>query len=280
MRIASRLAVFTALSSMCADLLIVSRPACAAYVVAVGYAGTIRQSPDSGGNWYPRSSGTLNSLYAVDGVGLDCWAVGLAGTILHSNDGGITWSPQASGTTNDLYGVHFVDDEYGWAAGAGTILATRNGGMTWSPQESNSVNLFSSVSAVDRNAVWLSASAGIIRHTVDGGANWSFQSSDTNNGINAIDVARDGLGGYAAVGRVGGSTDDATLGQWSHYDFPFEEFFYAMNAVQMMAPNLGWMAGDNGANVPGRIYVTSNSGESWQKATLFRVLRTFMGCPC
>ncbi len=187
------------------------QPARAANVVAVGYGGTIiRQSPDSGGNWYPRSSGTPNSLYAVDCVGLDCWAVGLAGTIIHSNDGGVIWSPQSSGTTNELYGVDFVDNEYGWAAGG--VRDHPRDTQWWHDvkcsEESNSVSTFSSVSAVDRNAVWLSASAGIIRHTVDGGANWSFQSSDTNNRINAIDVAREGLGGYAAEGRTGGSTTD------------------------------------------------------------------------
>jgi photosystem II stability/assembly factor-like uncharacterized protein len=58
------------------------------------------------------------------------FAVGWAGRILKSTDSGITWSPQTSGTSLDLLNVHFASDGLtGIAVGqGGTILRTTNGG--------------------------------------------------------------------------------------------------------------------------------------------------------
>jgi photosystem II stability/assembly factor-like uncharacterized protein len=58
------------------------------------------------------------------------FAVGWAGRILKSADSGITWLPQTSGTFVDLFDVHFASDGLtGIAVGqGGTILRTTNGG--------------------------------------------------------------------------------------------------------------------------------------------------------
>jgi len=59
------------------------------------------------------------------------FAVGFAGTIMKSNDSGNTWSPQTSGTLFDLFDVHFTSaGQTGLVTGAaGTILRTTNGGQ-------------------------------------------------------------------------------------------------------------------------------------------------------
>src|SRR4029079_13896988 len=59
------------------------------------------------------------------------FAVGFAGTIMKSNDSGNTWSPQTSGTFFDLFDVHFTSaGQTGLVTGAaGTILRTTNGGQ-------------------------------------------------------------------------------------------------------------------------------------------------------
>jgi photosystem II stability/assembly factor-like uncharacterized protein len=59
------------------------------------------------------------------------WAVGTAGTILHTTDSGATWTQQPSGTSETLFAVRFTSPTTGWTAGAaGTILNTSDGGLT------------------------------------------------------------------------------------------------------------------------------------------------------
>ena len=69
------------------------------------------------------------------------WAVGDAGTILFTSNSGQDWGVQSSNTANSLSSVQFSNEQTGWIVGAnGYILKTNNAGFTWLPQLSNTVN--------------------------------------------------------------------------------------------------------------------------------------------
>ena len=74
--------------------------------IAVGEAGLILRSLDSGTTWTTSVSGTTNILYGICYVkNLNLWiAVGASGKIITSPDG-VTWTSRTSGTTNNLTGV-------------------------------------------------------------------------------------------------------------------------------------------------------------------------------
>src|SRR6184192_659163 len=76
------------------------------------------------------TTSNLNGAILLDsGTG---FAVGDAGTILKTTDTGMTWSPLTSGTTNVLYDVYFFDETQGVAVGErGRILRTTDDGSGW-----------------------------------------------------------------------------------------------------------------------------------------------------
>jgi len=99
---------------------------------AVGDAGTILKTMNSGNSWEFQSSGTnmeIRSIHCpVDAN--TCYAVGYGGTILKTTNGGSNWSSQTSGTGNSLNSIHCPTDmNICYVVGDhGTILKTTNGG--------------------------------------------------------------------------------------------------------------------------------------------------------
>jgi photosystem II stability/assembly factor-like uncharacterized protein len=95
--------------------------------VAVSIGGGILRSTNAGQSWTPVSSGTANSLFAVQFRDANTvYAVGTA-TIRVSHDAGSTWSASTStGFGSDLYSLVFNGTK-GWAVGQfGLILNTEN----------------------------------------------------------------------------------------------------------------------------------------------------------
>lgn len=228
-----------------------SPPANAVHVVAVGEGGTIRQTSDSGGNWFVRASGTTDALHAVDAIGSKLWAVGVAGKIIHSADGGITWNPQVSGVSSDLNAVDFVDENVGWAVGAGgKILRTVNGGANWSPQVSSTGQPFNAVKAIDVQRAW--AIETTVRRTIDGGANWSFQTA----GGAAVDAVSATHAWLANGSSVGLTTDGGA--NWTSIPAVSTS---ALQDVDFLDQSLGWVAGTQG-----NIHRTINGGIDWEPA--------------
>jgi hypothetical protein len=102
--------------------------------IAVGEAGAIIRSVNSGASWTAITSPTLQNLWSVAGYGGDIVkrfaAVGNNGTILMSSDAGVTWAAAtvpapADGITRNLYGVAFNPN--GGTGGAGIWVAVGEG---------------------------------------------------------------------------------------------------------------------------------------------------------
>ena len=102
--------------------------------IAVGEAGAIIRSTNSGASWTAITSPTLQNLWSVAGYGGDITkrfaVVGNNGTILMSSDAGLTWTAAtvpapADGITRNLYGVAFNPN--GGTGGAGIWVAVGEG---------------------------------------------------------------------------------------------------------------------------------------------------------
>ena len=135
---------------------------------AVGEAGTILSTADSGAHWKAERSGVGYTLSAVAFTNATHgWAVGAYGTILSTTDGGAHWKAQTSGPGHTLSGVAFADAMHGWAVGAvGTILATVDGGAHWKAQASGTTTDLYSVSFVDAAHGWAVGDASDTRGTI------------------------------------------------------------------------------------------------------------------
>jgi len=148
-------------------------------VIAVGPAGTIVRTGDSGATWNLVSSGTLESLQDVFFFDSDRgWVVGTNGLVLASLDGGITWTTVPVQTDANLREVSFVSPTTGWVAGGPiggdigdpVILKTIDGGLTWESQEA----LFTirTMFATSTDSVFGAGGASFMR-TTDGGSTWT-----------------------------------------------------------------------------------------------------------
>jgi hypothetical protein len=101
-------------------------------IYAVGAGGTIVHLTALGAS--VESSGTTQTLFAVNGTSNGPIAVGAQGTIVRRS--GSTWTPMSSGTTQTLNGI-WIDwfQGRGYAVGDGGTILSFNG-TTWAPMSS------------------------------------------------------------------------------------------------------------------------------------------------
>ena len=124
-------------------------------MIAVGEAGTIIETIDSGQTWKVHESGSsfqLNSVYFRDSI--TGWAVGAFGRILHTKNGGKNWFKQQERVKTSLHSVYFIDNQTGWAVGeGGVILSTKNGGEKWTFQNNGPRESLESVYFLNKKLV-------------------------------------------------------------------------------------------------------------------------------
>jgi photosystem II stability/assembly factor-like uncharacterized protein len=101
--------------------------------IAVGLAGTILRSTDSGANWEPVKTAFSEDLFGVGGAGNHVVVVGEGGLIALSSDGGQTFAKaEAPPLPVALNDVDFADAEHAFAVGPrGLILRSTDGGAHW-----------------------------------------------------------------------------------------------------------------------------------------------------
>jgi photosystem II stability/assembly factor-like uncharacterized protein len=140
--------------------------------VAIGGAGAVYVSTDSGATWNAAYTGTSSALFAVTFTDAKTvWAVGGEGTLLKSEDAGSKWTlvklPSSNGVLRD---IKFANAKVGWIAGdSGLILATSDGGKTWRQQPSGTNLNLSSIQVVDANTAWITGANGLVLATGNGG---------------------------------------------------------------------------------------------------------------
>ncbi len=227
---------------------------------AVGKAGTILKTTNSGTNWTPQTSGTGNPLQSVYFIDTNTgWAVGKYGTSLKTIDGGTNWTMQTIGTGNWLHSVCFVDSYSGWTvAGYGAILKTTNGGSSWIFQPSGTSQYLFSVHFTDINTGWAVGQDGTVLRSTDGGTNWTSQTSGTSNLLYSVHFTDMNIGW--SVGYFGTILKTTNTGlNWALQTSGTSNH---LRSVYFTDDNTGWVVGEGG-----KILKTTNAGITWTPQT-------------
>lgn len=161
--------------------------------VAVGDAGTILRSTDTGATWTQVGSGVTGAdLNGVSATNNDDFVVaaGDSGTIVRSPDDATTWGAVASGTTANLNGVATDDlTSYGYlvVGDAGTVLRSVDTGVTWAPVASGTTANLRGAHLDDTAGVALAVGdSGTILRSTTGGASWAPAVSGTSATLRGV----------------------------------------------------------------------------------------------
>jgi len=102
--------------------------------VAVGLAGTILRSSDSGATWAPVKTSFTQDLFGVGGSGSRVVVAGEGGLLALSTDGGLTFAAAESPPLPiPLVDVDFADEQHAFAVGPrGLVLRSTDGGAHFS----------------------------------------------------------------------------------------------------------------------------------------------------
>jgi photosystem II stability/assembly factor-like uncharacterized protein len=255
--------------------------------------------PPSGGHWRAQSSGTDESLYAVDFVNeSQGWAAGgyPDGVILHTANGGETWSTQRTVAGSKLEDVMFPGGGTGYCVGQnGTILRTIDSGVHWTVQTSGVPWWLSGVDFTDLDNGW-AVGNGTILHTVNGGQVWTEQDAGFYCWFESVDFVSPSIGwAVGSSGKIihtinGGQTwTEQASGTTAHLqEVTFVDAAHGravgdgdvtvrtadggatwtagtggtsadLNSVAFLDAARGWAVGDSGT-----IRVTTDTAASWQ----------------
>ncbi|WLD58910.1 YCF48-related protein [Salinispirillum sp. LH 10-3-1] len=244
-------------------------------------------SKDGGYTW--SESDVYGDLWEIYGIHFfdnnKGWIVGNGdnkGLILNTSNGGKNWSQQthSTGVLNTFYDVHFVNATHGWIIGGRedtnerVVLHTENGGDTWTEIYDFGSGLpFLSMSIVDQNNAWLvgmdveSDTGHSYYETTDGGTNWQTGKTGSYElaGLVAHSFDRvefiDTSVGYVSSGSTVMKTIDGGL-EWVRV---FQLNDMDIKDMTFLNADIGWLVGSGrgGANDLGKIYFTSDGGESW-----------------
>lgn len=174
-----------------------------ACVLAVGTAGKIEASCDTGATWQLRSSGTNQNLNAIWFSDLDSGCVvGNSGVIKRTKDGGNTWSNINSGVVTSLNAIHFPTSTVGYIAGVGgRVLKSMDAGNTWTNMPTGVLNGLNGIYFVDADTGYVVGTGGLIMKTINGGVNWNTMMSGTSSVLNSVHFSSP-VDGWA-VGNAG-----------------------------------------------------------------------------
>lgn len=177
-------------------------------IVAVGRFGAIMRSTDAGLTWTLPSSGTSESLLAIDFFDELTGIAAGADLMLRTTDGGVTWSLSESITGFGVPAEITVLEETGYLIGVGGgTWRTTNRGATWAPAGAlDSFMLAADFATADIGAAV--GTGGRIWRTADSGRTWNPVFRDSSAYLVSVDLDEKGRG--IALAQVGASlrTDD------------------------------------------------------------------------
>lgn len=170
---------------------------------AVGIAGIIKTTCDSGDTWQTRATAglQLNSVwYANTNIGVAC---GVFGNIKRTLNGGVTWTSVINSSTQNLNSVTFADTLNGYIVGnAGTFLKTTDGGATWTSLPLGITNNLNGVYFTSVDTGYVVGSGGLIKQTVNGGTSWTTMTSGTTQTLHSVYFANSATGWVCGDGAV------------------------------------------------------------------------------
>ncbi len=197
--------------------------------IAIGSAGGVWKTTNSGADWVAQSSGTTAALNSGAGfVTGPAFVCGDAGTILVTADGGTNWAIVPSGTSANLYAMLEASSTKLACGEMGTMLRSTDTGVSWTSIPTGTTATLRGLSSSGQNSNWVYAVGddGTVLKSTNNGVTWCTLGSAapgvTLRGVEAVTnneliVAGDGgvllrttTGGGACVSgtdvaEVGGS---------------------------------------------------------------------------
>jgi len=171
------------------------------YIIAVGDAGKIFRSSNSGNTWasYTMASVNFKSVYSFNN---NIWISGDNGKIYKTLKTNSAITDIDLGITTSINSIYFLNDNDGYLCGnSGIVYKTNNGGTNWAPCNTgiSSVNL-NSISFMDSQKGIIVGNNGSVYVTVDGGTTWTPEAVGTSKNLTKGKYFTDGI---AVVGEYG-----------------------------------------------------------------------------
>jgi uncharacterized delta-60 repeat protein len=221
-------------------------------VIAVGNAGTILRSTDSGISWNSVTSGTGQNLLRVAFGGGAFVTVGAGGVILSSSDGG-TWTARTSGTSAVLRSVRHTGSAFLAVGDGGTSLLSADG-IAWTPVSTGVSSSLRAFASGDGKFVVLGANGlGFVSPTLTTTSTWTPVTTGFTPQVN--DAAY-GAGLFVLVGNSGlvaTSPDGVT---WTNRSFTAPNFtsvrYYAGQFIATINSSQSYYVSTDGINWAGR----------------------------
>lgn len=218
-------------------------------------------------NPVPDGNDLWSTFFIDDNTG---WIIGSEGFIKKTTNSGLDWIQQNSGTTLTLKSIQFVNINTGWVCGEeGLILKTTNGGLNWFALTSGTVENLTDINYCDSNTGYAVGFSGTILKTTDGGSSWTSQISNTTSDFFSVDFVDDFVG-YAVGGKYWDSDSyillKTTDGGVNWLEKPIPDGYTtwsSLNTVEFVDANTGWIGIGYGAMNKGKIYKTTDGGDTW-----------------
>ena len=217
-------------------------------------SGKVLYTSNGGKDWISKSVGTLKHLYRIKVLNKNhIVAGGEQGQVYYTFDGGATWGNSRAGSSVDA--MEFVNDSIGFSAGyfsPNFIYKTITGGQSWTPAYSSGIGQYSLMFLND--SVGFNAGLNLtIRKTTNKGDSWPQKIIKED----FVDVWAVSENLAFAIGGGVYKTIDGGL-NW-YPTFPYDPTNLGLSSVFFVDSMTGFV----GTNNAGRIYKTTDSGETW-----------------
>ena len=241
--------------------------------LAVGAAGIILRTKDSGQTWVPEESGTRNALLDVAfGTREVAYAVGNAGTkgfVLKTANSGENWFVQSE-FASTVSIVSFASASFGWVGGGKMVYATTNSGATWTqlpaaPEDVRDISLLRS----GQTAIWLGKN-GIYRNVSlqpsDYWGNFSYRAFPSPGcPAQAMDFINDDIGWTGGAGILCRTSDGGLTWQRTFTD-NLLAYVPLMSGLTLADELTGWAVG--GSNIA---VTSTDRGATWSPRSVGEV---------
>jgi hypothetical protein len=178
-------------------------------IITVGNAGTINLINANSLTYTTLPSGTVQNLYAIDGISEDEFIIGGASNTLryYNSSSGFRTITTSGGGTSAIEAVAMLNEDI-WLVGNydGYLLATTNAGKTWKVKELFGACV-SSISFVNSIVGFLGLKTGEVYRTIDGGATWiqiEDELAQLPSGAELLGLYASDVNTFYAYGRVAG----------------------------------------------------------------------------
>lgn len=218
-------------------------------------------------NPVPEGNDLWSTFFIDDNIG---WIVGSDGFIKKTTNSGLEWIQQNSGTTVTLKSIQFITPNIGWICGdEGILLKTSDGGLNWFSKTTGTIENLTDVHFCDTNTGFMVGYSGTILKTTDGGSSWTSQLSNTVSNLFSVDFV-DEFVGYVVGGGDQTTESFAILKtidgglNWLRQTLPDGYTNWSsLNTVEFVDANTGWIGIGYGAMNKGKIYKTTDGGDTW-----------------